>query len=89
MYFLTTFMIPNKYLYFIFKNIIYQLAIKQKAKISSSDLSFVLSCCLMFFWLLEDVPDKESLEDSQVPHVNKEDADAANSVEDTGLVDKV
>ena len=43
----------------------------------------------MLFWLLEDVPDKESLEDSQVPHVNKKDADAANSVEDTGLVDKV
>ena len=43
----------------------------------------------MLFWLLEDVPDKESLEDSQVPHVDKKDADTANSVEDTGLVDKV
>ena len=43
----------------------------------------------MLLWLLEDVPDEESLEDSQVPHVDKEDADAANSVEDAGLVDKV
>ena len=43
----------------------------------------------MLLWLLEDVPDKESLEDSQIPHVDKEDADAANSVEDAGLFDKV
>lgn len=43
----------------------------------------------MLFWLLQDVPNKESLEDCQVPHVDKEDADTANTVEDAGLVDKV
>ena len=38
---------------------------------------------------LENVLCKESPDDSQVPYVDKKDADAVNSVEDTGIVDKV
>ena len=38
---------------------------------------------------LEDVLYKESSDDSQIPYVDNKDADAVNSVEDTGLVDKV
>ena len=43
----------------------------------------------MFNALLEDVLYKESPDDSQVPYVDNKDADAVNSVEDTGLVNKI
>ena len=43
----------------------------------------------MLFWFLEDVSDEKSLENSEVPHVDKKYSDAADSKEDARLIHKV